>query len=159
MIVCVDPGFANFGYCFGNEDTKRISDFGVIVTSPKDSLLKRFVILHAQITSLFYNIKNISVVVYEEPVFVGAKKNSQLVHYSIAILLMVSSQLVPQPIVYPIAPSTIKKHITGKGNANKKEVLAALKLINSDYSQKNDHVLDAIAIYHTYFDLFVTPQQ
>lgn len=99
---------------------------------------------------------NFDLVVFEKPFFTTKTLNRNITTLeTIGIQKLVCEQnFLPY---YEASPKTVKKHMTGNGNAKKEDVIEA---INNKFDLKlnvsNSHVADAVAIAYT-FELWHRP--
>ena len=84
-------------------------------------------------------------IVYEIPFHRGANRRTELVMVGLEAMTLAVAQVYSVP-VDSINAATIKKRVTGKGNAKKPEVAAALRVRGLLQKEAGDDESDAIAV-------------
>lgn len=142
MIMGIDVGSSRLGYCIGDEEV--IKEYGLIENKEKNEKIKMFKIyefLHKKIKER--GIKKIA----GERIFVT--KNQKTAFEIIQVWGLINLLAYEFDIeVYYYTPTQIKKEITGKGKASKKEIMEVIRRTEKIES-KIDDVFDAVAIYKT----------
>lgn len=114
---------------------------------PKGCLHCPFYNLYIYLEELL-SINQIEVIAYEEAKF---QQGMAIAYYhGFAAVVQVIGDLWGVPVV-PIPVGTIKKHVTGKGNADKEEVMVAC--LSKGYTFDDNNSADAIAVTLTYKEL------
>ena len=91
---------------------------------------------------------HLDIIVFEE---VAAHKGTAAAHWYGGFLGILTSWAEEQGIPYTGIPvGTIKRHITGKGNANKAAMIEAVR--NLGYDPADDNEADALALLHWAID-------
>lgn len=152
-ILGIDPSSKFTGYAIITDE--KLIDYGVLKL--KDKLLSvRLGELYRYFDEIFFK-NDIDIVVVENQ-FVGNKNSVLSLSKSQGVILSCSG--TNQIDVMSYYPTEIKKAITSKGNATKKEVADSLKEIYPQLNElpfiekgtkKTDDIFDAIAIALTYF--------
>ena len=165
----IDQGYANLGYAIIkyniHTDTYKVLKFGTIITNSKLEIQHRLKIIYDKLDIIIkkYPIDIISC----ESIFVNGIRNSSgqktrnksasivKTNMSTGLIYLLSSQHNLK--IYSFPPTTIKKHLTGSGKADKDEVIKVVE----DLSKKNNiiiktnHESDAIAIGITAISAFI----
>lgn len=84
-------------------------------------------------------------IVYEVPFHRGANRRTELVMVGLEAMTLAVAQVYSVP-VDSLNAATIKKRVTGKGNAKKSEVQAALRVRGLLRNKAGDDEADAIAV-------------
>lgn len=136
-LLCIDPG-RHSAWLVGNyekDDTNhsQIPDIYMLHCKQESPV---------DVYGAFYRhgiemAKDITHIIYEEP-FVRSHRAARMQYGMVAIIHLIASQTQSCEAVWPIHPSWIKKHATGKGNAKKEEMISSAQhyvqnLNNKDY--------------------------
>ena len=145
-ILGIDPGLGNTGYGIISDNAQIIDlvDYGVIKTSPKDSLSKRLKIIFDYISELIIKYKP-SIFSIEEIFYSNNVKSSLLLGHArgVAIAAAATNNI----IVYEYSAKKIKQSLTGNGNAHKEQVKFMVKnLLKLQEAPKSNDASDALAI-------------
>ena len=145
-ILGIDPGLGNTGYGIISDNAQIIDlvDYGVIKTSPKDSLSKRLKIIFDYISELIIKYKP-SIFSIEEIFYSNNVKSSLLLGHArgVAIAAAATNDI----IVYEYSAKKIKQSLTGNGNAHKEQVKFMVKnLLKLQEAPKSNDASDALAI-------------
>jgi crossover junction endodeoxyribonuclease RuvC len=134
-ILALDPATTT-GYC--SDKGSGILKLGILgKTERPEKLLAFYNYLHDTIKK-----EEITHLVYERPG--GSHYNSLVSHASLEAMILLVCQM--RELYYlGYSASSIKKYITGKGNASKQEVIDAVKKLG--YDPYDDNEADAIAIF------------
>jgi crossover junction endodeoxyribonuclease RuvC len=151
-ILSIDPG-SNLGYA----KFKSRNDFesGELTTNPKQSQLGRMCHLWDQMQVLFSEFEpNVLVIEDVLKAAYGLKHYNALfwliVTYTCAVLTAYRRQMR----IVNIPPAQLKKTITGKGNAKKDQILAAINKLTGLGLKKNKHnQADAIGLGITFYEI------
>ena len=148
-VLGIDPGYALVGYALllgGPRPT--IEERGVIQTTKGAPMALRLAEVSADLRQLAIHLRPHHVAL---EVFLGFRKNptaSNLVAQARgAILAQIGEFNLP---LYEYHPSKAKTALTGKANAKKAEVIAAVRELYGDLRIKHDDEADAIAIAYTH---------
>lgn len=153
-IVAFDPGIESTGFgvltlstgvTHGQEYLVKHVEHGTINTHPKAPLEKRCLEIFVAARGLL--CKHLFLFVALEEYFVGPNRKTAALVLQAKGALLVASAAAGKP-VRTLAPSTIKKALTGKGNAGKAAVREEVerRLDLRQYPVRNDHESDALAI-------------
>jgi crossover junction endodeoxyribonuclease RuvC len=147
MLLAIDPGYKNMGYCVGHLDTLNVTTSGTIVTRNKtfpDQLLE----LYTNLSTLI-NTHKITTLVYEKPTYAVGHDTGNKVQQAIGILLCVSAYHDIRSIT-TYTPSEIKKLLTKDGKADKYAIQLAVLNQLPNIQFKTHHESDAIGMYICY---------
>jgi Holliday junction resolvasome RuvABC endonuclease subunit len=138
QILAIDPATV-FGYCYGPE----IVATGFHNLGPaKESKGRRLLDFYAHLERLLKE-SNAEMIAYERPA--GGHFTGVQFHCNLEAIILVLAELNNIKAV-PISSKSVKKFITGNGNAKKPEMVAEIK---KTYPHVKDHnEADAIGIYH-----------
>lgn len=140
-ILAIDPG-TKCGYAF-SAGTAEVAGSGVWDLKPKrmEGGGMRFARLRQYLTELHASV-SLEAVYFEE---VRAHKGTDAAHIYGGIIAVITEFCEDNNIPYQGKPvSEIKRFATGKGNAKKEDVIAAVR--KWGYSPTDDNEADAIAI-------------
>lgn len=147
IILGIDPGLATVGYAFlqvNDHDHISVLDFGVIQTSPDESLPRRLALLQKDLDTLVDQFQPTDVFV-EELFFSTNTKTALQVSHARGALLSGLSHRGLKPKIF--TPNQVKQGITGNGRADKKSVqLMIMKTLNLPALPKPDDAADALGI-------------
>lgn len=149
MLLAIDPGYKNIGYCVGDLTQLKVVSSGTIVTTGKtfpDQLYE----LKNKLESLIIPY-NVSKLVYEKPTYAVGHSNGTKVQQAIGVLLCLTSQYSFTEII-EYAPSEIKKILTKSGKADKLDIQKAVLNYLPNIVFKTDHESDAIGMYICYLN-------
>jgi len=147
MLLAIDPGYRNIGYCVGDLNTKSVVVSGTIVTTGSNfpGQLQQ---IYNKIQSLI-NTYNITTLVYEKPVYKVGHETGNKVQQGIAILLLLTA-INNISVVVTYKPSEIKQKVTGNGKADKNSVKLGVLKYFPNISFDADHESDSIAMFISY---------
>lgn len=150
IIFGIDPGTARLGW--GIVDTKgansKAINFGCIVTASTSSPPARLLHLHSELTKLFSKHKPDCVSI-EELFFAKNAKTIIPVGQARGVAILAAAQKNISVVSY--SPLTVKRAITGNGNADKKQVqLMVIRLLHLTEIPKPDDTADALALALTH---------
>lgn len=147
MIICgIDPGYDRAGYAFLQVENNKVSvsAYGLVSTSKNADFSSRFLELGKDFQDLFDRYK--PDYLYIEKLFMGRNTTTVLPVAEIRGLLRYLAGLRSIPF-YEIAPKTVKKNVSGYGNADKNQMIRAVTLLlNLSEAPKSDDAADALAI-------------
>ncbi len=157
IILGIDPGLQKVGWGIietqlKNDDSHGMNQplfqhitSGLIKTNTKDSLNQRIWFIFQEINSLLNKYKVASIAIENTYVNENAQSSLKLSHARAAIILASMTHGI-NPAEYQA--KTIKKTITGNGNATKEQVVYMLKhsLNNLPEEMESLDVSDALAI-------------
>ena len=144
-LLGIDPGLRNTGWGVVESDGNRLNYLGdgTINSSSKLSLPERLVQLNDGLAQVINEFKPQEAAV--EETFVNVNPASTLkLGQARGIALFVPSKFGLSVSEY--SPTLIKKSIVGSGHATKKQVLAMLKILLSDYVFHSADSADALAV-------------
>lgn len=146
IILGIDPGTAQTGYGIidcSKEGLKKI-DHGTIKTSVNDHPPQRLKSIHLQITKVLQEHKP-KVMVIESLFFNVNAKSASAVGQAIGVVKLAAAQKKIQVLEY--SPLRIKKELTGKGRADKKEIQSEVrKRLRLRKIPRPTHAADALAV-------------
>jgi crossover junction endodeoxyribonuclease RuvC len=165
-ILGIDPSLTCTGLALLRENNNELKLLNTtsLKTLPKSKKIKGNIIHHPiqerlydfniELKKLLYDfIPNL--IVIEEPVVFHNSKGVINVSYLIGTIIMQSVNTVGTNNLLMLNPSTVKKVITGKGNADKELIKKCVsETYNFDLSGLNNDEVDAIAIAITGFKDF-----
>ncbi|MBI3397249.1 crossover junction endodeoxyribonuclease RuvC [Candidatus Woesebacteria bacterium] len=152
LILGIDPGTATTGFGLIDSNGKGVNvvDWGLIETNKDGVLGARLEIIHKQILDLLEK-HNPDIMAIERIFFARNAKTAIAVGQAQGVMILAASMYKKEVVEY--APMTIKKVITGSGNADKKSVQKALRSIfgakiKSKAKKRThfDNAADALAI-------------
>lgn len=142
MILSLDLGLKTGVHLSDNKHAITVQN------RPKGCLTCPYYNLYQYLEDLLGS-NSIEVIVYEEAKF---QQGMAIAYYhGFAAVVQVIGDLWGVPVV-PIPVGTIKKSVTGKGNADKEEVMKAVSEAGYTYDDNNSS--DAIAVTLTYNELY-----
>lgn len=147
VILGIDPGSHRLGYSFLKKERSSrklmLLDYGTIEVPPKTKTPDNLLIIKTQLVKLLKKYKPQVASLEELFYYKNQKTVAQVYQARGAVLLILAEYNIE--IVQPTV-SQIKKGITGKGNADKKQIKIALKIILGLSELKgHDDSWDAIA--------------
>jgi len=145
-ILGIDPGLAATGYgiIISLNNQIELIDYGVIKTSPKDSLAYRLKIIFNGIASLIDEHKP-AVFSIEEIFYSNNIKSSLLLGHARGTAIAAAA--IKNIIIYEYSARKIKQSLTGNGNAHKDQVRFMVKnLLHLEQAPKSRDASDALGI-------------
>lgn len=138
QILAIDPATV-FGYCYGPE----MAATGFHNLGPaKESKGRRLLDFYAHLERLIKK-SNAKVIAYERPA--GGHFTGVQFHCNLEAIILVLAELNNIQVI-PVSAKSVKKFVTGNGNAKKPEMVAEIK---KAYPHVRDHnEADAIGIYN-----------
>lgn len=146
IIGGIDPGYERVGYAFLEISKKNISaiSYGLISTKKEASFAERLYEIGSDIEKLLQQFS--PSVLFLEKIFFGTNKNTVLPVSEARGIIRYFAQKYNSS-VQEIAPSSVKKRITGYGYADKAQMIQAVTLLLSlPEPPSPDDVADALAI-------------
>lgn len=148
LFAAIDAALNHSGYCIHN-DTRLITA-GVFVADPKQSLQDKLLTIGSWISNMIvhYGIEKIIL----EGCYVAHNARTS---YTLALVhgtIMYTASLAGVGVIV-MPPSRVRRIVTGKGNASKKEVASVISALyegvdlNSRYASD---ITDALAIGYAY---------
>ena len=152
--VGIDPSLTGTGVCVLNKDAE-VQTEKLITSTPKFTIEERYTKIMSEL-SFVWNIVRLQNVFIEGLSF-GSRGQSMLelagLHYMIRYTM--HTKEVPYQV---IPPSSLKKFITGKGNAKKEMMLLhTFKKFNVEYSENN--MCDAYCLARHALDTYIRGQE
>ncbi len=145
-IIGIDPGSHRCGYAILEKDTKRkinLIDYGTIEVPPKTLFAESIIHIYDSLLDIL-DLHKPEISSVEELFYFKNQKTVAAVYQTRGVILLALSQK-KIPILEPTI-TQIKKGITGNGNADKKAVKLAIKMILGISELKgHDDSWDAIA--------------
>ncbi len=142
----LDPGLSHTGYAVlqATDGRPRISETGVLVTRRRDNLGGRLLQLHRDVQELVRELHP-DVVVLEGLFVHHAYPRTAIVlgHARGIICLAAAEERVE---VMELAPSVVKRAVTGSGRASKIQVQAAVRTLLGLRRLSDSHAADALAL-------------
>lgn len=151
IVLGIDPGshIAGYGVLEGNRDSLRVIDYGTISQLKGSSFSERLGSLGSGIAKVLDSHRPQIVVI--EQLFLGKNVNSAFrLGHARGVCLYESIRAGAEIVEY--APRSVKKGISGNGNADKDQVRQSLRVL---LSLRQDPPLDAsdalaLACYHLF---------
>ena len=145
-VLGIDPGLGTtgFGLISSTNDKFNLIDFGIIKTSPKDSLSNRLKIIFENISTLIdeYNPTVFSI---EEIFYSNNVKSSLLLGHARGAAITAAA--TKNILIYEYSAKKVKQSLTGNGNAHKDQVKFMVKnLLKLKTPPKSNDSSDALAI-------------
>ncbi|MDP2930610.1 MAG: crossover junction endodeoxyribonuclease RuvC [bacterium] len=145
IIIGIDPGVATIGWgaLKKSKNDLELIDYGVIVTSPKQTTGERLLKLYKEISALIKRLKP-DVLVVEKLFFFKNLKTAMPVSEARGVILLAAAN---QKIkVIELTPLQIKMGVCGYGRADKQQVQKMVKeILDLEKIPKPDDAADAIA--------------
>jgi crossover junction endodeoxyribonuclease RuvC len=147
LVLGIDPGTATTGYGFirENKDSSlKVEDYGVILTSPDDSMPKRLRELYIGLKEIINLHCPVSGAV-EKLFFQRNVRTAISVGQARGVALLAFAEFdLP---VYEYTPLEVKQSVAGYGGAEKMQVQRMVKtLLDLDEIPKPDDAADALAV-------------
>jgi crossover junction endodeoxyribonuclease RuvC len=147
ILIGIDPGIVNIGYCVFNTDNNKIISTGEITatqTEDPDKLVHIY--LEYQKLLLTYSP---DVLIYEAPVFLGRGNNGERLNRAIGIFEVLSR--LSSMSIFSYTPKHIKLVVTGTGKADKITIANSVnQYLGTTTKFTSSHSADATAIVITY---------
>lgn len=156
--VGIDQGIANCGYAvieLTPNDEILVLKSGTIVTTSKQELSKRILIIHEMINQLC-NEYNVNILGCEKLFFSpmqksatnekGRNKSASIVYTNMATGILYFIAGKNELHIKEFVPGTVKKYVAGHGRASKDDVKDAVNNIVKNLEIKTEHEADSIAI-------------
>ncbi|MEP6756049.1 MAG: crossover junction endodeoxyribonuclease RuvC [Chthonomonadales bacterium] len=146
VILGIDPGTATtgFGVVQKTGQTLLALDYGVILTSPKETPPERLNRVYAEINRLF-DLHQPDVLVTERLFFAKNETTAFGVGRTIGVILLTAAQRRIPWTEY--TPPEVKLSVVGHGNADKKQVQYMIqRILKLKETPKPDDAADALAV-------------
>ncbi|MGD9638961.1 MAG: crossover junction endodeoxyribonuclease RuvC [Alphaproteobacteria bacterium] len=140
----IDPGLNKTGWGiidFANSRLKYVSD-GVIKTSAEDSISKRLLTIHNELSDVISRFEPQEVAI--EEIFINKNPVSTLKLSQARGAAILSSALHGLQ-VFEYSPNEIKKTVVGTGHAAKQQIAMMIKVLLPEYKHKSPDSADALA--------------
>lgn len=147
IILGIDPSICNLGFGIINKSNNTSYLFsGVISTSNSQEISQRLDYIFTQVEALINKYQ--PMVIAMETVFYKKDINAVVkLSYVRAIIMLLAGK---KGINYEeYAPRTIKKTITGSGNASKEQIIKMIPIFLEGVKSSNHDEIDALAIAYT----------
>lgn len=153
-LMAIDPGYDRVGWAIGVLQGTQLHQvaYGLIQTSPKDSLVSRYQQIDTELTALVVKYQPTEAAI--ESLFFYNNK-STAIHVAEARGVIISTFFRHQMKVAEYTPLQIKQAVTGFGQADKKAVekmvmLQLKKFLTPTNDKIIDDTLDALACLLTH---------
>lgn len=157
--IGIDQGIASSGYGVIKVNSKdnivqnmTLLDYGVIETASKNHMCNRTMVIVDSIKELIEKYKPVIVgcerLFFSQPRKGGRNKSASIVYTNMATGLLYYACGVKKVPLIEFVPGTIKKLVSGKGNAGKDEMIDTIsKKFKIDLTSFNgEHMADAVSI-------------
>jgi crossover junction endodeoxyribonuclease RuvC len=146
LVLGFDPGLSRTGYAALQpaDGRPRIREAGVLVTSSRDDLGGRLHQLHRDVTSLFEELRPDLVMLEDLFVHRAFPRTAIVLGHARGIIYLAAAAARVQ--VMTLAPSAVKRAVTGSGNASKAQVQAAVRTLLGLRKVSDSHAADALAL-------------
>lgn len=147
----VDIGYGRFAYTLGSLDNKKILLYHCIETKKNTLIESRIFDIYKQLVAL-YELHPYKLICIEEPCFNG-EKGAKL-NRVLGMLYVLVGQFNTRYLTYN--PKTMKRKVTGSGNASKADVLFNVQKYFAEVPNTLlddtilDDTIDSIGIYICY---------
>ena len=147
ILIGIDPGIVNIGYCVFDTDNNKIISTGEITATQTDDPDKLVhIYLEYQKLLLTYSP---DVLIYEAPVFLGRGNNGERLNRAIGIFEVLSR--LSSMSIFSYTPKHIKLIVTGTGKADKITIANSVnQYLGTTTKFTSSHSADATAIVITY---------
>jgi crossover junction endodeoxyribonuclease RuvC len=147
ILIGIDPGIVNIGYCVFDTDVNKIISTGEITaTQPDDS--DKLVHIYREYQKLLAE-HSPDTLIYEAPVFLGRGNNGERLNRAIGIFEVLSR--LKSMSIYSYTPKHIKLVVTGTGKADKIAIAKSVnEYLGTTTKFTSSHSADATAIVITY---------
>ena len=151
LILSLDGSLSRTGYCIYDTEIKEFVEIGSIPTSSTKPLAYRLKQIYDKICLLCVCYKFEEVVIEEPIVNIKRIKSTMQVHKALGIIHLALLEFK----INEIHNKTVKKYVTGNGNAKKNDVMQSIisKFPELQYKIKNDDESDAVGVLLTYLQL------
>lgn len=154
-IIGIDPGTIVTGYAVVVKDKRRplqasVEELGTFSIRGKLPSLQRIIEMHRMVAELVHRYQPHVLVI--EKAFFGINAASALkLGEARGAVICACSNMHPAFKIVEVAPAQVKKHITGSGNASKRQVATALaKMLRRDFDRIPNDATDALALAFCY---------
>lgn len=145
-VLGIDPGLNKTGWAIiekGRDNSLKLIASGLIKTNPKDPISQRLLVIHEALNQLFQAHKIASAAIEETYVNTNFASSLKLSHARAAAILSCAIMGIH---TQEYGAKTVKKNITGNGNAEKDQVGFMIQRIIPGSQNISQDINDAIAI-------------
>jgi crossover junction endodeoxyribonuclease RuvC len=147
ILIGIDPGIVNIGYCVFDTDSNSIVVTGEI-TATQTTDPDKLVHIYREYQKLLDKYQPVTLV-YEAPVFLGRGNNGERLNRAIGIFEVLSR--LASMSIYSYTPKHIKLVVTGTGKADKAMISNSVnEYLGTTTKFTSSHSADATAIVITY---------
>lgn len=147
ILIGIDPGIVNVGYCVFDSNNNKIITTGEITATQNDDPDK-LVYIYQEYQKLLAEHKPESLI-YETPVFLGRGNNGERLNRAIGVLEVLSR--LQSMSIFSYTPKHIKLVVTGTGKADKIMISNSVnKYLGTTTTFTSSHSADATAIIITH---------
>lgn len=141
----IDPGTARLGYgLVVGDDPPRVLDFGVVETTPRDTMPSRLLLLHEAVSGLIREYRP-AIVVIEELFFARNVTTALAVGQARGVVLLAAAQAGLSIVEYK--PAEVKQAVSGYGKAGKEQMQEMVRLLlDLEEVPYPDDAADALAV-------------
>lgn len=166
-ILGIDPSLSNTGFALlrfynNNLELLEVTHLKALPSSKKVKGEKIIYTIQERIYNFYIELNKLlddflpDYIMIEEPVVFRNSKGVIYVSYLVGMIITLSSYFVGSDSVILLNPSTVKKVITGKGNADKELIKKSLEQnYKFDLNNFDSDEIDAIGIAITGFNQFL----
>jgi crossover junction endodeoxyribonuclease RuvC len=146
LVLGLDPGLERTGYAalLPADRRPRICEVGVLVTRRRDDLGGRLRQLHRDVEGLLEELRPDLVVLEDVFVHRAFPRTAIVLGHARGIIYLAAAAAGVE--VMTLAPSAVKRAVTGSGRASKPQVQAAVRSLLGVRQVSNVHVADALAL-------------
>jgi crossover junction endodeoxyribonuclease RuvC len=151
IILAIDPGTTNIGYCIYDATNKNIITTSTIISPQKNFEDKLLNIYNS--FKLIIDEYNPQLFIYEKPVFANRGTISSEINQALGIIIALfklqNNKL--QNNIHFYSAKQIKKLVTGNGLADKKDVADKVaRYFNIENNFATNHSSDSVAVLASY---------
>ncbi len=146
LVLGLDPGLSRTGYAALQQANgrPRIKETGVLVTRGRDDLGSRLLHLHRDIQDLVRELHPDIVVLEDLFVHHAYPRTAIVLGHARGIICLAAAE--ERVGVIELAPSVVKRAVTGSGRASKARVQAAVRTLLGLRQLSDSHAADALAL-------------
>lgn len=146
LVLGFDPGLSRTGYAALQAGGGRpgIREAGVLVTRSRDDLGSRLHQLHRDVEGLFQELRPDLVVLEDLFVHRAFPRTAIVLGHARGIIYLAAA--AARVRVMALAPSVVKRAVTGSGRASKAQVQAAVRTLLGLRALSDSHAADALAL-------------
>jgi len=142
LILGIDTGKANIGLASYDTTSKEV----ICYPNQRVDMLKDY---YKVFKDFIFN-NEFDICCFEKPFFTSQTLNRNIKTLEVIGIqkLVCEQEFLPY---YEVSPKSVKKHMTGNGNAKKDAVIESVNnMFNLQINDKNSHMADAVAIAYTF---------